>query len=144
MATLPKKDVVMIGYGAAAGPISTELAKAGRSVLALERGPWRDLPDYAPDHFDTLRFVNRAEMVPSSSDQAMTFRSDLNTRAEPARNRMASGVGGASVHWSGQSWRYYEEDFHIKTRLEEMYSPRPDGLPRGGWRQHRRLAALLR
>jgi gluconate 2-dehydrogenase alpha chain len=123
VAVHPKKDVVIVGYGAAAGPISTELAKQGKSVVVLERGPHRDLPDYAPDQFDTLRQVTRAEMVPQVSDYAMTFRSDLSQAAVPVRTRMANTVGGSSVHWSGQSWRYYEEDFELKTATEERYSP---------------------
>lgn len=122
MTTLPKKDVVLIGYGAAAGPMSAELSKAGYSVLALERGEYRDLPDFAPSQFDTLRFVNRKEMVPSVSDFPLTFRQSEDEVAKPMRHVGASTVGGASVHWSGQSWRYYEDDFRVKSTIEEMYS----------------------
>lgn len=69
MAMLPKKDVVLIGYGAAAGPMSVELSKAGYSVLALERGEYRDLQDFSPStQFDTLRYVTRREMVPTISE----------------------------------------------------------------------------
>lgn len=121
MAILPKKDVVIIGYGAAGGPISVELAKAGFSVVALERGAHRDTEDFSGKAFDTLRFVTRREMVPKTPDVPITFRSDLDKVARPAANRMANTVGGSSVHWSGQSWRYYEEDFRVKSTIEEMY-----------------------
>ncbi len=123
MAQLPKKDVVIIGYGAAAGPISTELAKAGYSVVALDRGEYRTTDDFSGRTFDTLRFVQRAELVPSSSEVAMTFRTDDKSVARPAANRMANMVGGASVHWSGQSWRYYEDDFRVRSTIDEMYGP---------------------
>lgn len=121
MAQQPRKDVVIIGYGAAAGPISTELAKAGYSVVALERGEWRTTDDFSGRTFDTLRFAHRGELLPKQSEVALTFRSDLEDVARPTQYIMANMVGGASVHWSGQSWRYYEEDFHLRTTLEEMY-----------------------
>ncbi|MGI8406684.1 MAG: GMC oxidoreductase [Thermomicrobiales bacterium] len=121
MAVLPKKDVIIIGYGAAGGPISVELAKAGYSAVALERGTHRDNEDFSGRAFDTLRFVTRQEMVPKTPDVPITFRSDLNATARPASNRMANTVGGSSVHWSGQSWRYYEEDFRVKSTIEKMY-----------------------
>jgi gluconate 2-dehydrogenase alpha chain len=124
MAVLPKKDVVVVGYGAAGGPISTELAKAGYSVIALERGANRTLADYSGKAFDTLRFSGeRNELVPRAEDMPITFRTDPNAKAAPASNIMASTVGGASVHWSGQSWRFYESDFRLKSHLEELYTP---------------------
>ena len=122
MATLPKKDVVIIGYGAAGGPLSVELAKAGYSVLALDRGAHRTtFEDFAEKSLDTLRYVTRREMVPTLQELPLTFRSDLNQTATPTNYIMANTVGGASVHWSGQSWRFYEEDFRVRSTLEELY-----------------------
>jgi len=121
MALQPKKDVVIIGYGAAAGPFSTELTKAGYSVVALERGEHRTTDDFSGRTFDTLRFVQRDELVPKQSEVAMTFRTSTDQVARPANNVMANMVGGASVHWSGQSWRYYVDDFKLRTTLEETY-----------------------
>ena len=121
MAQQAKKDVVIIGYGAAAGPLSTELTKAGYSVVALERGEYRTTDDFSGRTFDTLRFSQRGELLPKQSEVALTFRSDLNEVARPTQYIMANMVGGASVHWSGQSWRYYEDDFRLRTTLEDMY-----------------------
>jgi gluconate 2-dehydrogenase alpha chain len=121
VAQQPKKDVVIIGYGAAAGPISTELAKAGYSVVALERGEWRTTDDFSGRTFDTLRFSQRGELLPKMPEVALTFRSDLNEVARPTQYIMANMVGGASVHWSGQSWRYYVDDFKVRTTIEETY-----------------------
>lgn len=123
MAVQQRADIVIVGYGAAAGPISTELSKAGYSVVALERGPNRTTADFSGHHFDTLRHRVRNEMIPSIEDSPITFRSDLNARAEPTRQTLANGVGGGSVHWSGQSWRYYEDDFRLRSSLEDMYGP---------------------
>ena len=46
MATkLDKVDVVVVGVGWAGGIISAEMAKAGKNVVALERGDHRDRSD---------------------------------------------------------------------------------------------------
>lgn len=121
MALLQKKDVVLVGYGAASGPISVELAKAGYSVVALERGEHRTTDEFAETAFDTLRWETRREMVPRLPELPLTFRSDLSAVAEPTSYLMANTVGGASVHWSGQSWRFYEDDFRVRSTLEDLY-----------------------
>jgi gluconate 2-dehydrogenase alpha chain len=123
MAILPAKDVVLVGYGAATGPLSVELSRAGYSVVALERGEHRTTDEFAENALDTLRWATRAEMVPTLMELPLTFRSNLSAVATPTRYQMASTVGGASVHWSGQSWRFYEEDFRVRTTLEELYGP---------------------
>ena len=122
MISLPKKDVVVVGYGAAGGPLSLELAEAGRSVVVLERGPHLKTDEhYAKSHLDTLRWRTRGEMLPGRQDVPITFRTDLDADAEARDYTMASVVGGASVHWSGQSWRFYEDDFRVRSTIEEMY-----------------------
>lgn len=122
MATLPKKDVVVIGYGAAAGPVSFELAQEGRSVVVLESGPNRTTEqDFQRGSFDTLRWRTRGEMLPGPDRAPITFRNTVDEVAKPTKYIMASTVGGASVHWSGQSWRYYVEDFQVKSKIEELY-----------------------
>ncbi len=124
MAVQPKKDVVIIGYGAAGGPLSTELALAGYSVVALERGPHMTTKrDFAQSQLDTLRWVVRGGLLPPFRDLPFTFRSDENARATPARYAMSSMVGGASVHWSGQSWRFFEDDFRVRSTVNELYGP---------------------
>ncbi|MGP1354948.1 GMC family oxidoreductase [Roseicyclus sp.] len=122
MATQPRKDVVVIGYGAAAGPVSLELAQDGRSVVVLESGQYRTTEDnFQRGSFDTLRWDTRGEMLPEFGRAPITYRRTEDEQAKPANYIMASTVGGASVHWSGQSWRYYEEDFRVSSTIEELY-----------------------
>jgi gluconate 2-dehydrogenase alpha chain len=54
---------------------------------------------------------------------ALTFRRRESDVAAPWNGiyAMASTVGGSSVHWSGQCWRFYEDDFRVKSALEERY-----------------------
>jgi choline dehydrogenase-like flavoprotein len=42
-------DVCIIGSGAGAGPVAYTLAKAGKSVLVLEKGPWLNEKDFTKD-----------------------------------------------------------------------------------------------
>ena len=122
MAEQPHKDVVIVGYGAGAGPASVELARAGMSVVALERGPhWTAQRDFTPSQLDTLRWVVRDGMVPDFDRMPLTFRQDANAEAVPTKYLMSTLVGGATVHWSGQSWRLFEDDFRMKSTIEEMY-----------------------
>lgn len=122
MAVQPRKDVVIVGFGAAGGPLATELALAGYSVVALERGPYMTTQrDFAQAQLDTLRWRVRGGLLPDFEDLPFTFRTDENSEARPARYIMASMVGGASVHWSGQSWRYFEDDFRVRSTVEELY-----------------------
>ena len=122
MPVLPKTDVVIVGYGAAAGPLALELAQAGYSVVVLERGPLLTTErDFSTGSFDTLRWAVRKAMIPDAASMPLTFRNNVDEVAMPAAYHMASMVGGSSVHWSGQAWRFYEDDFRIKSSLAEKY-----------------------
>jgi gluconate 2-dehydrogenase alpha chain len=122
MATQPRRDVVIVGYGAAAGPASVELARAGYSVVALERGPhWTAQRDFAPAQFDTLRWQIRDGMIPDFDRMPLTFRETDEDEADPVAYLMSTLVGGASIHWSGQSWRFFEDDFRVRSTIEELY-----------------------
>lgn len=122
MAEQPRKDVVIVGYGAAGGPVSVELARAGYSVVALEKGPHLTTKrDFAQSQLDTLRWRIRDGLIPGFDRLPFTFREEEGEEAEPAAYLMASMVGGASVHWSGQSWRFFEDDFRVRSTVEELY-----------------------
>ena len=62
--TMPKKDVVVVGFGWTGAIISKELTEAGLNVLALERGPMQDTdPDGVyPQTMDELTFNSRKKL----------------------------------------------------------------------------------
>ena len=64
--------------------------------------------------------------------ETQTFRNNRNQIALPIR-RWGSylpgvGVGGAGVHWNGQTFRFLPSDFVAKSHNEERYGPLPDEM----------------
>ena len=130
---LPSKDVVIIGLGWTGAILAHELTDEGLDVVAIERGPWRDTasdfpPSYAPDE---LRYAIRGELFLQPMQETFTFRHKPNEMALPIRQFVSflpgTGVGGAGVHWNGQTWRFLPTDFNLKTHLTSRYGK--DFLP---------------
>lgn len=128
MATkLPAVDVVLVGFGWTASILAQELTDAGLQVLAIERGEFRDtIPDFSPTTTqDELRYAVRHEIFQEPARETMTFRNSIDQVALPMRHLgsflPAAGVGGAGVHWNGQTWRFLPTDFNIRSHTEERY-----------------------
>lgn len=121
---LPKTDVVIIGVGWAGGIIASELTKKGLSVVGLERGKERVTEDYYMAH-DELRYALRYDLMQDLSKETITFRSTEKIRALPMRQYgsflLGEGLGGAGVHWNGQTFRFLPYDFKIRSMTEERY-----------------------
>jgi gluconate 2-dehydrogenase alpha chain len=128
VATLPKVDVVFVGFGMVGGIIASELSKRATNLkmVGLERGPFRNTnPDFLMDHFDEFRYAVQGQMFQDLSREAWTFRNDLQGMALPVRQfgswLPGNGVGGAMVHWNGQLWRFLDYFFEYRTHLEQRY-----------------------
>ena len=120
-------DVVLVGGGLTASVLGKELAEAGHSVVALERGQMRQtVPDFqAPAMHDELKHSVRHSLMQDSSTQTLSFRNFPGQKPLPMRQLGSflpgSGVGGAMVHWNGQTWRFQPEWFRLKSWVEETY-----------------------
>ncbi len=128
MATkLKSVDVVLVGFGWTASILAQELTDAGLQVLAIERGKFRDtVPDFSTTHIqDELRYAARNGLFEEPARETLTFRNSLDQTALPMRHLgsfdPASGVGGAGVHWNGQTWRFLPTDFTIRSHTEARY-----------------------
>lgn len=128
MATrLAEVDVVLVGFGLTASILAQELTDAGMQVLALERGGFRDtVPDFATTTIqDELRYAVRNGLFEEPERETLTFRNSMDQTALPMRHlgsfRPASGVGGAGVHWNGQTWRFLPTDFTCRSHIEQRY-----------------------
>ena len=85
-------DVVVIGSGAGGGPVALTLAKAGKRVLVLERGPWLTEKDFTKDE---VTVCQRSTYTPSR---------DL----EPHVVEVPDGAGGwASQSTAGSRWDFW-------------------------------------
>jgi gluconate 2-dehydrogenase alpha chain len=130
---LPAKDVVIIGLGWTGAILGYELAKAGLDVVAIERGPWRDTAtDFPPAYVqDELRYAVRLDLFLRPEQETLTFRNKASQTALPIRSWASflpgNGVGGAGVHWNGQTWRFLPTDFRVRSHLEQRYGK--DFLP---------------
>jgi gluconate 2-dehydrogenase alpha chain len=128
MATkLKSVDVVLVGFGWTASILAQELTDAGLEVLALERGQFRDtVPDFATTQIqDELKYAVRNGLFEEPERETLTFRNSMDQTALPMRHLgsflPAAGVGGAGVHWNGQTWRFLPTDFNIRSHTEQRY-----------------------
>lgn len=137
---LPRKDVVIVGLGWAGSIMANELTDEGLDVLALERGPWRDTATdfnigYAPDE---LRYAIRRDLFLQAKVESITVRNNASQTALPIRDYgsflLGNGVGGAGVHWNGWTWRFWDSDFQIHSKLTTRYgASKIDGLQLQDW-----------
>lgn len=125
--TLPKKDVVVVGFGWTGAILSKELTEAGLNVVALERGPMQDTdPDGVyPQTMDELTFNSRRKLFVDVSKETVTIRHTHNDVALPNRQLGAflpgNGVGGAGLHWSGVHFRVDPMELRMRSHYEERY-----------------------
>jgi gluconate 2-dehydrogenase alpha chain len=124
---LPRKDVVIVGLGWTGSILAYELSRTGLEVVAIERGPWRDTAtDFnigtAPDE---LRYAVRHDVFLRPKQETLTMRNNPSQTALPIRKwgsfLPGNGVGGAGVHWNGQTWRFLPNDFRIRSHMTERY-----------------------
>lgn len=108
-------DFVIIGAGAAGGVMAKELATAGFRVVVLEQGPYLQAKDFSHDEVDVLF---RAALINDPKKQPNTFR---RTPGETAKRQQcieyARLVGGGSVHFTANYWRFHPEDFRERSML---------------------------
>lgn len=116
--TREEVDFVVIGSGAAGGVMARELSRAGFSVVVLEQGPYRRPEDFTHDEVSV--FIESGLMP----HEPQTFRK---TADEPGSAPGGPGalppavyaptVGGASVHFTGNYWRFRPVDFKERSLL---------------------------
>jgi len=111
-------DFVIVGSGAAGGVIARELARANLSVVVLEQGP-RLYP--ANFEHDELKFWFMGALTPDAVKNPMSFRhSAAETAVAPVVRPplfYARGVGGTTLHYTANYWRFHEVDFHERSLL---------------------------
>ncbi len=109
--TRDEVDFVVIGSGAAGGIMAKELSTAGHSVVVLEQGPHLQAADFTHDEWGLDH--NGDHMWGASKGYPQTFRKSENDEAEERESvcGYAHNVGGSSMHFSGNFWRFRPIDF---------------------------------
>jgi gluconate 2-dehydrogenase alpha chain len=137
---LPEVDAVVVGVGWAGGILCAELARAGLSVVGLERGPHRRPPDTAfTRKHDELRFRVRHDLMQDPGPETWTFRHDRREAALPIRRLGAflpgTGIGGAGGHFGGNTARFAPWEFEARSRTLARYGATsiPDGCTIQDW-----------
>jgi len=115
-------DVCVIGSGAGAGPVIAELAKAGKSVLVLEKGPWLTEKDFFKDELACCR---RSVYTPDLKDERHVLEEQTRNGGWVSESTYESGwdfwngnvVGGSSNFMSGYFYRLKPEDFRLRSEF---------------------------
>jgi gluconate 2-dehydrogenase alpha chain len=124
---LPAVDAIVLGVGLVGTILGRELTKAGLKVVGLERGqPRSTVPDFqGPQMHDELRYSIHKQLIQDSARETLTFRNNASQAALPMRRFESflpgTGVGGAAVHWNGQTYRFQDSDLRMRTRTIERY-----------------------
>jgi choline dehydrogenase-like flavoprotein len=113
--TSDEVDFVIIGSGAAGGILAKELSSNGFRVVVLEQGPYLTEADYSHNEIDILaldKLTNHPKLQPN------TFRKTPDEKAKPQRALVyGRSVGGTSVHFTANFWRFHEIDFIEQSKV---------------------------
>jgi choline dehydrogenase-like flavoprotein len=116
--TTDSVDFLVLGAGAAGGVVAKELATAGFRVVVLEQGPYLRETDYSHDE---IKYTFQPGLTNDPKVQPIIYRK---SEADPARPMKAieygRQVGGGSVHFTANYWRFHESDFHERSLFGEV------------------------
>jgi len=125
-------DVVVVGLGAAGGVAVLPLAKAGLKVAGIEAGTWMTKEPGKFFHADEM-FNNVRGLVTTGSKvsrEIPTFRTAPGQRAtQGGSHPMMNAVGGTSIHYHAQSWRFNPWDFKVVSMATKRYGA--GSIPKG-------------
>src|ERR1700712_5482167 len=114
-------DVAVIGLGAAGGVAGLPLTRAGPKGAGIEAGTWMDPHSFKPDEiYNNVRGL--VTSVPKAKREIPTFRtSDTARSRQGTTHPMMNAVGGTSIHYHAQSWRYNPWDFKGRSEAIRRY-----------------------
>ena len=120
-------DFLIVGAGAAGGVMARELSVAGFRVVVLEQGPYLRAEDF---RHDELAIASLAALTNDYRSQPNTFRaSEQETARVRPVIRYGRAVGGGSVHFTANYWRFHEIDFAERSRTGGLSGTGLDDWP---------------
>src|SRR5713101_5449343 len=128
-------DFVVIGGGGAGAVVAKELSAEGFQVVILEQGPYLHEGDF--EH-DELKFKN-IYVSPAighevlTNDHALQPNTFRKTESEKASLlpyiEYGRCIGGGTVHFTANYWRFHEIDFHERSTRGEVPGTGLDDWP---------------
>ena len=113
--TSDEVDFVVVGSGAAGGIIAKELSENGFRVVVLEQGPYLTEADFTHNE---VKVLNEDLLTNHPKLQPNTFRKTPDEKAKPQRALVYGRlVGGTSVHFTANFWRFHEIDFVERSKV---------------------------
>jgi choline dehydrogenase-like flavoprotein len=113
--TSDEVDFVIIGSGAAGGILAKELSTNGFRVVVLEQGPYLTEADFTHSEIEIFtqdKLTNHPKLQPN------TFRKTPDKIAKEQRAVVYGRcVGGTSVHFTANFWRFHEIDFIERSKI---------------------------
>jgi choline dehydrogenase-like flavoprotein len=111
-------DFLVIGAGAAGGVMAKELSTAGFRVVVLEQGPYLTERDYTHDE---IKYAYQPGLTNDPKVQPTTYRKNESEQAKPIKAiEYGRQVGGGSVHFTANYWRFHESDFEERSLFGEV------------------------
>jgi len=107
-------DVCIVGAGLVGGLMAYELARRGLKVVVLEAGPRHDPKDRAAYMQDIVSGRIAGPAWTSNMPERDVY-SDAGEVEYPLNWLRAKAVGGSTLHWGGQIWRFLESDFRLRS-----------------------------
>ena len=107
-------DVCIVGAGLVGGLMAYELARRGFKVVVLEAGPRYSLHE----RFTYMEDIVRGRIPGPAYASNLPARDVFTNAGEveyPVNWLRAKGVGGSTLHWGGQIWRFLESDFRLRS-----------------------------
>jgi choline dehydrogenase-like flavoprotein len=106
-------DFVIVGSGAAGGVVAKELSTRGHSVVVLEAGPRLKPSEFEHDEF---KYLMQGGIT---NNNPVTWRQTEQDEAQPNQGGVLAArlVGGSSVHFTANFWRFHEIDFIERGKL---------------------------
>ena len=120
-------DFAIVGSGFAGGSIAWTLARAGFKVVVLEQGPYFTERDYRHDEYGNF-MLSALTNDPKKSPQ--TFRATPKEKFQKGLHLIYGRcVGGSSVHFTANFWRFRELDFKERSLLGPLAGTGFDDWP---------------
>ena len=116
--TSDEVDFVIIGSGAAGGVLAKELSTNGFRVVVLEQGPYLTENDFSHNEIDV---VFNHQLTNNPAVRPTTFRKTEDDKAKRQFSVMyGCCVGGSSVHFTANFWRFHEIDFIERSKVGDV------------------------